>query len=116
MELYRIKMYLDDIGIPRNLTGYEYLIDALSVIMDDPNILCRSGMSQIYLKMYQKNGIKFENLERNMRYAIERIFFKENAENTERLSRIFGDWYNIGHMSNMTFLMLSKRELLSGRY
>lgn len=116
MELYRIEMYLDNIGIPRNLTGYEYLADALSIIMDDPNILRRSGISQVYAEMYQKNGIKPENFERNMRYAIERIFSEENAENTERLSRIFGDWYSMGHISNMAFLMSSRRELLSGIY
>lgn len=62
----QIKATLRDLGIRPNLNGFEYLTDAISIIVDSPN----TKMTALYALLATRYDTTRAGVERCMRHAI----------------------------------------------
>lgn len=69
--LFEVKVYkiLEECGIPNYYIGFEFLKDAIIIILDDSesNWITKT----VYPKIASKHGTKISCVDSNMRYAIE---------------------------------------------
>lgn len=61
---------LKDIGVTANLRGYEYITEAIKLIITNPGY----NMMGIYTQIGDKHHIAYRRVERGMRNAIEKLF------------------------------------------
>lgn len=96
------KEILNNLGIRCNLLGYNYILDALRLIRETPDIL-----KNITKELYPELAVMYRtqpcNIERAIRHAIEHAW---NIGNVELKNRIFGYTVNPekGRPSNGEFL------------
>lgn len=79
-KLYRkITLFLHEIGISANLTGYQYIRYALLRIMDDPSVLypMTRGLYPEIAAAYHTSAFA---VEKAIRYAIEAAYLRQDPE------------------------------------
>lgn len=64
----QIKATLRDLGIRPNLHGFEYITDAIKIIVDDPNI----KMTALYAIIARRRDTTPAAVERSMRQAVDK--------------------------------------------
>ena len=93
---YKIISFLNSMGMPSHLIGYQFLVDALLMAMEKPDTL-----SMITKKMYpriaSKNKTSGENVERRIRHVIE-----VSWQHSGKLKEMFGN--NIKRPTNTEFI------------
>ncbi len=96
------KEILNNLGIRCNLLGYNYILDALRMIREKPDIL-KNITKELYPDLARSYRTQACNIERAIRHAIEHAW---NAGNVELKNRIFGYTINPekGRPSNGEFL------------
>ena len=65
-----IALKLQEVGVPANLLGYEYLKSALSICMDDPAAI-RGMTTNLYPAIATAHGTTASRVERGVRHAIQ---------------------------------------------
>lgn len=92
-----VRGVLDDIGARPDLKGYEHLVKAIIVAVQDKDIT----IGEIYYKISDHIGTNWHNVERRMRSSIADAF-----ENTEPciLRRYFPGHEDDRHMTNRQFV------------
>ena len=79
---------LVDVGVPSNLSGYDYLVEAIIMAMNDHEIMHGHVVSVLYrdlAKMFEKPA---HRIERNIGHAVMRAF--DNGD-LKMLDRLFGN-------------------------
>lgn len=84
----KLKKLLLATGIPRNLSGYHYLISAILLYQQNP---AQSMTKELYVAVAQKHGTTPVRAERAMRHAIESAF---NRCDTDVIYKFFGETLN----------------------
>ena len=91
----RITNIIKDIGIPPHLKGYNYLKEAVSLVLEQPEIL-----NKVTKVLYPGIASKFDTtstrVERSIRHAIEQVWNRH--ETVEHISKIFG--YSVAHLES----------------
>ncbi|AQU79208.1 MULTISPECIES: sporulation transcription factor Spo0A [Planococcus] len=84
-----------DIGIPPHLKGYLYLKEAVSLVLEQPEIL-----NKVTKVLYPGIATKFDTtssrVERSIRHAIEQVWNRH--ETVDHISKIFG--YSVAHLES----------------
>ncbi|PSL41124.1 two-component system response regulator (stage 0 sporulation protein A) [Planomicrobium soli] len=88
----QINNFIKEIGIPPHLNGYAYLKEAISLVLDEPEMLNKVTKS-LYPGVAEKFDTTPPRVERSIRNAIEIAW---NNNEIEQLSKIFG--YNEEHL------------------
>ena len=83
----RANRYLDSMGIKHANTGYRYLMTALEIVADNPQLLYR--ISDLYEKVAQIHGTKKTNVEKSIRYCVS----PSGMTNKEFISRAVDNLY-----------------------
>jgi hypothetical protein len=83
----RANRYLDSMGIKHANTGYRYLMTALEIGADNPQLLYR--ISDLYEKVAQIHGTKKTNVEKSIRYCVS----PSGMTNKEFISRAVDNLY-----------------------
>ena len=93
---------LNDLGIPANLRGYEYLKTALCLVLGSRSILFGS-MMEIYRVVAKWHGVSRSAVERCIRHAIEVMFDRLDVDTQKKY---FGNCvlYDEGRVRNSEFL------------
>ena len=73
-----ITMTIQTYGIPPNLKGYDYLMEAVALLLQDPSIF----VMQMYQIIAEKHNKSAANIERTMRYAIEITYGKNKLNHS----------------------------------
>ena len=90
---------LSELGVPMHLKGYNYLIDAVEICIENPTI-------SITKELYVDIGAKYKDIpnrvERAIRHAIDVCWYRVNKE---FVNKIFGNTIDIdkGKPSNAQF-------------
>lgn len=91
----RITNMVKDIGIPPHLKGYNYLKEAVSLVLEQPEIL-----NKVTKVLYPGIAAKFDTtstrVERSIRHAIEQVWNRH--ETVDHISKIFG--YSVAHLES----------------
>ncbi len=91
----RITNMIKDIGIPPHLKGYNFLKEAVLLVLEQPEIL-----NKVTKQLYPSIAIKFDTtssrVERSIRHAIEQVWTRH--ETVEHISDIFG--YSVAHLES----------------
>ncbi|ANU11143.1 stage 0 sporulation protein A [Planococcus antarcticus DSM 14505] len=91
----RITNIVKDIGIPPHLKGYNYLKEAVSLVLEQPEIL-----NKVTKVLYPRIATKFDTtstrVERSIRHAIEQVWNRH--ETVDHISKIFG--YSVAHLES----------------
>lgn len=74
-------------GIMPKLRGFIYLIDAIEMAIEDRNIIC-GGIINIYKKIGMKYNVKWQSVERSMRYAVEKNEYEVLEERFDYVSDV----------------------------
>ncbi|MDO4647838.1 MAG: sporulation initiation factor Spo0A C-terminal domain-containing protein [Eubacteriales bacterium] len=104
----RITVMIQRVGIPAHIKGYRYLRDAISMVVEDPEMM-ESVTKILYPSIAKKNGTTAERVERAIRHAIEVGW---DRGKTEVLEELFGYTVeaNKGKPTNSEFIaMLSDK-------
>lgn len=97
-----VRQVLLELGVPRNLKGYERLVVALVLVAEDPTML--SGITKrLYPAVAERFGELWTRTERNVRVAVEAVFERNGAE---VIDRYFGNTvhWEKGKVTNKAFL------------
>jgi two-component system response regulator (stage 0 sporulation protein A) len=70
MQTVQITNALHEVGIPANILGYDYLKQAIGLVLSDKTYL-RAVTKRLYPTIAEKNGTTSPRAERAMRHAIE---------------------------------------------
>lgn len=70
MKMHIIKRTLKDLGVPPSMSGYGYLVDTVSEVIDDHTKL-RGINYGLYVDLAKRNGVTPKAVERAIRHAIE---------------------------------------------
>lgn len=65
---------LTEIGVPPNLTGYAYALEAICIAVEEPELAKHGNVSALWKTVSQLFDIKSTNIERCIRHAVERCF------------------------------------------
>lgn len=76
-----------ELGIPKHLKGYKYLMEALYMLIEDAESDIIEVTKGMYLKIAQKYGATSERVEHDIRYVIKITFERSDSE---KLNEIFG--------------------------
>ncbi|WP_142827856.1 sporulation transcription factor Spo0A [Planococcus soli] len=91
----RITNMVKDIGIPPHLKGYNYLKEAVLLVLEQPDIL-----NKVTKVLYPGIAAKFDTtstrVERSIRHAIEQVWNRH--ETVDHISKIFG--YSAAHLES----------------
>lgn len=91
----QITNMVKDIGIPPHLKGYNYLKEAVSLVLEQPEIL-----NKVTKVLYPGIAAKFDTtstrVERSIRHAIEQVWNRHETVN--HISKIFG--YSVAHLES----------------
>lgn len=85
----QIKETLRNLGIRPNLSGFEYLTDAIKIVADDPNI----KMMALYAFLAKCYNTTHASVERCMRHAIHKGV---ETGDQQLYAALFGHTYNPG--------------------
>ena len=83
-----LKRILFELGVPENLVGYQYIIDAVLMVVDEPKLINRLSGNGLYLRVGRKNGANASKAERGIRFAVDRVFLNCDMD---ILYRYFGN-------------------------
>ena len=78
---------LNTLGVPMHLKGYNYLIDAIEICMENPTI---SITKELYVDISVKYKDTTNSVERAIRHAIEVAFTRGHIE-YDLVDKIFGN-------------------------
>lgn len=94
---------LNEIGIPANLRGRDYIKSAVRMIVKDPQIIHGKLGKEVYPEVAKEFGVNQQCVERSIRHAIERAWLEGNME---ALQALFGNTvsFNRGKPTNAEFL------------
>ena len=82
---------IHEIGIPAHIKGYQYIRDAIGIVVADRDILC-AVTKELYPTIAEKNNTTPSRVERAIRHAIEVAW---NRGRIETIDAIFG--YTVKH-------------------
>ncbi len=68
-----IRKYLKELGVPQNLLGYEYLVTAIELAIDDKKYI-HNITKMLYPEIAKRHKTKPTRAERAIRHAIETSF------------------------------------------
>lgn len=93
---------LKDLGIPASLLGYKYITLAVEISIDDPECL-RSTVKRLYPMIAKEFQVKWQNVERAIRTAIEICCVRGD---NEKLISLFRNSYSAcrGKPTNKEFI------------
>lgn len=83
----RIASLLRNLGIPAHVRGYNYLIEAIQILLKKPNLCCHSVTKILYPEIAEKFNTSPSKVERCLRWAIELGW---NRGNLDLKEEIFG--------------------------
>lgn len=83
-----LKRILFEFGMPDNLVGYQYIIDAVLMVVDEPKLIKRLSGNGLYFLVGNKNGVNASKAERGIRFAVDRVFLNCDMD---ILYRYFGN-------------------------
>ncbi|MDD5883057.1 MAG: sporulation initiation factor Spo0A C-terminal domain-containing protein [Firmicutes bacterium] len=83
-----LRRILFELGVPEHLVGYQYIIDAVLMVVDEPKLINRLSGDGLYLLVGNKNGVTASKVERGIRFAVDRVFLNCDAD---ILYRYFGN-------------------------
>lgn len=69
-----LRRILFELGAPDHLVGYQYIIDAVLMVVEDPKAINKLSGDGLYLRVGQKNGISASKAERGIRFVVDRVF------------------------------------------
>lgn len=97
------------IGIPANIKGYDYIREAIKMVMDDPTSI-NSITKCIYPMIANKFGTSTAKVERAIRWAIEVAWQRGN---NEVIDKLFGYTVSLkkGRPTNSEFIALVADEI-----
>ena len=98
-----LRRILFELGVPEHLVGYQYIIDAVLMVVDEPKLINKLSGNGLYLQVGQKNGVSASKAERGIRFLVDRVFL--NCD-TKILYRYFGNTIdpNRGKATNGEFI------------
>lgn len=82
----QLSIFLKNLGIPANLSGYNYIRYALLICCEDPSIM-GSITKTLYPAIAKNFHITYTQAERAIRYAISRSW---NIANNDFIEKVFG--------------------------
>ena len=89
----RVRQLITELGVPKHIKGYGYLIDAINAIINNPEKINKVN-KVLYPEIARLNQTTSSSIERLIRYAIEKSWLTSVAD--ERLKyQIFGKSVNI---------------------
>ena len=80
----RASVLLYDLMLPPSYRGYKYLKDAILMLCDD-NYECNSFNKNIYPVIAGKYGSTSQNIERNIRSAVNKIYEVNSKDDLEKV-------------------------------
>lgn len=83
-----LRRILFELGVPEHLVGYQYIIDAILMVVDEPKLINRLSGNGLYLWVGGKNGVSASKAERGIRFAVDRVFLNCDMD---ILYRYFGN-------------------------
>ncbi len=95
-----IEVTLRKLGLTKSYKGFNYLLHAITLVLEDPDILtyiCKG----LYIEIAIRHGTTITCVERNIRTAKEVIW---SSSNTGLLKSIFGDKYDSKVPNNAIFI------------
>ncbi|MDR0930701.1 MAG: sporulation transcription factor Spo0A [Clostridiales bacterium] len=107
---YRIITVLNQFGVPSNRMGYQFLIDALNLVLESDDDSVGLITKRIYPPIARKYGTTESNVERAIRHVIERAWHNTDID---ILSRLYGNSVNPekGRPTNGEFICNVARKL-----
>ncbi|WP_203339852.1 sporulation transcription factor Spo0A [Planococcus beijingensis] len=91
----RITNIVKEIGIPPHLKGYNYLKEAITLVLEQPEVL-----NKVTKVLYPGIASKFDTtsarVERSIRHAIEQVWNRH--ETIDHIAKIFG--YSVAHLES----------------
>ena len=105
----RIERMIRRLGVSANLIGYEYIIQAISLVCDDPTYI-RGITKRLYPHIAQLSGSTSGRVERAIRHAIEVSIPRADKE---YLEKIFSYSYSAsrGKPTNAEYIACLAREI-----
>ena len=80
----KASVLLYDLMLPPNYKGYKYLKDAILMLCDE-NYECNSFTKNIYPVIAEKYGSTSQNIEKNIRSAVMKIYEVNSKEDLEKV-------------------------------
>lgn len=74
-----IRKVLLELGVPDHLPGWLYLVDAISMVVDDQDII-KGIVNNVYFPVAEKHRVSFSKCEKAARYAIEVAWTRADVE------------------------------------
>ena len=74
---------LMELGVPTQYTGFEYLVKAIVIYVQDPDLVMKKGLYNLIAEQYG-GGIDMPQIERAIRTVIESVWQKEESEAWDR--------------------------------
>lgn len=98
-----IRRILFELGVPEHLVGYQYIIDAVLMVVDEPKLINRLYGNGLYLFVGSKNGVTASKVERGIQFVVDRVFLNCDMD---ILHRYFGNTIdpNRGKATNGEFI------------
>ena len=95
---------LNQLGVPANLQGYEYLKSAIEILLETPQAI-RRITTELYPKIAEEHQTTTKRVERSIRHAIEVAFDRTSIEN---LHSVFGGCISLesGRVTNAEFVSI----------
>lgn len=106
---FLIEDILKELGIPAHILGYLYLVDAIQMVYDDPDI-ARAITKSLYVDVAKRHHTTGSRVERAIRHAIEVAFERGNYHAIEHIFG-FSISANKGRATNSEFICAVTREL-----
>lgn len=103
-----VEEILNEIGVPCHLLGYDYLITATCMVVEDPTVR-KCFVSRVYPSVGEAYGTKATRVERSIRTAIMSTLNKGNATT---IRNYFGSIMSYsGNVTNSAFICRLAREV-----
>ena len=77
---------LKELGVPVNLNGYEYLVEAIELVINDKAYI-KAICKKLYPTIATQHGVTIGCVERSIRHAIKKSFERGNCD---LINKIFG--------------------------
>nr|DAG02065.1 MAG TPA: sporulation transcription factor Spo0A [Myoviridae sp. ct4uh47] len=103
-----------ELGIPQNVKGYDYLMAAVLIATDEPELI-QAMTKELYPRVADLFNTTAFRVERSIRHAIELAW--SNGE-TETLNRLFGYTVGVakGKPTNSNFIAIMANKLRRAYY
>lgn len=79
----KVSKLLYDLMLPPSYKGYRYMKDAILMLCDD-DCVCTSFTKNIYPVIAEKYGSTSQNIEKNIRSAVNKIYAVNSREDLEK--------------------------------